>query len=287
MILINILRAQRATLLKLKSMKKILAIFGALAVALVAAPAFMAFEAHVVNVTAQIENALSVNTEPINFGTVFPQEQLDRQFRVALSSSFLSEDRVDDVEYFIRQKPKCGWTDQEGEVLVGGTVSGHVDDQGNMTCLEPTDNPDPVNHPNATFGVLPLLCDYLSKHELTEDGQETDNDGSLLAFHRIGEMKDHDNDLNTPDQWVWNDVTGRLAKSAPDTEDTWNLDLKVPCFGGYCAQDWADFVHGINPNVDPDDYVQDILDEHKVFGCDLWVEVSGVSEAVENGPTGT
>ena len=36
--------------------------------------------------------------------------------------------------------------------------------------------------------------------------------------------------------------------------------------------------------ADPDQYVQDIADEHKVFGCDLWVEVSGVSEAQE-GPT--
>ena len=51
-------------------------------------PMFAAFEAHVINVTARIENALSVNTDPISFGTVFPQEELDRLIRLSLSKSF-------------------------------------------------------------------------------------------------------------------------------------------------------------------------------------------------------
>jgi len=51
----------------------------------------------------------------------------------------------------------------------------------------------------------------------------------------------------------------------------------VPCFGGYCAQDWADFVHEFNSEANPDDYTQPIANEHKTFGCDLWVEVSGIS----------
>jgi hypothetical protein len=57
------------------------------------------------------------------------------------------------------------------------------------------------------------------------------------------------------------------------------IDLAVPCFGGYCAQDWADFVHGVNPEANPADFTQPIANEHKVFGCDLWVEVTGVSES--------
>ena len=52
----------------------------------------------------------------------------------------------------------------------------------------------------------------------------------------------------------------------------------MPCFGGFCAQDWEEWVHSINPLANPDDYVQNILNEHKVFGCDLWIEVTGVSE---------
>ena len=60
--------------------------------------------------------------------------------------------------------------------------------------------------------------------------------------------------------------------------DDWIIDLAVPCFGGYCAQDWENFVHGINPSANPDEYIQPIANEHKVFGCDLWVEVTRVSE---------
>ncbi|TSC82177.1 MAG: Ig-like, group 2, partial [Parcubacteria group bacterium Gr01-1014_20] len=107
-------------------MKKLLIGFGAVAIALVGASMFAAFEAHVVNVTARIENALSVPTTRITFGTVFPQEHLNKPLQVSLSQSFLDEDRVDDIEYFIRQKPKCAITEQDGTVLVGEAVAGHV-----------------------------------------------------------------------------------------------------------------------------------------------------------------
>ncbi len=65
-----------------------------------------AFEAHVINVTAKIENALSVPVDPITFGTVFPQEHLNRPLDIALSSSFIDEGRVDNVNYVIKQKIK-------------------------------------------------------------------------------------------------------------------------------------------------------------------------------------
>ena len=83
-------------------MKKIILGLLALGVAVAVMPLFAAFEAHVVNVTATIENALSVPISSIQYGTVFPQEHLERPLRVLLSSSFLSEQRVDNVEYFIR-----------------------------------------------------------------------------------------------------------------------------------------------------------------------------------------
>jgi len=227
-------------------MKKIFLGLGALATAIALVPLFAAFEAHVINVTATIENALSVPLEEIEFGTVFPQEYLVKPFSISLSRSFLAEDRVDDVEYIIRQKPKCIG-------IEGDTVSGEVDDNGNMTC------------PNE-YNLMPLLCRYLSKHP---DGTP-ENDGSLPAFHEIGEVVDG--------HWVWNDVNGRLAKSEDDTEDTWGIDLATPCFEGYCAQDWADFVHEHNPNAEAGDYIQPTENEHELFGCDLWVEVTGVSE---------
>lgn len=249
--------------------------------AVVAAPAFMAFEAHVVNVTATIENALAVSTNSIDFGTVFPQEHLNQPLTVQLSGSFMTEERVDDVEYFIRQKPKCGVTTLDGQTLVeGSTATGHViptldddqttdvDESKEGTAYEIDCGIAPIEFDTATqkYGLLPSLCEYISK----EADEDVINDETTPSFHTPWTVSNN--------QVVWNDTDGYLAKSANDTVDNWIIDLAVPCFGGNCAQDWADFVHGINPAANPDDYTQDIANEHKVFGCDLWVEVSGVSE---------
>ncbi len=233
-----------------------------------------AFEAHVINVTARIENALQVPTDPIDFGTVFPQEHLEKTLKLALSESFRLENRVDDVEYVIRQKPKCGITARDGEVLVGPTATGHVVVASSTGEAIIDCGPAPRQlEVGESWGMLPLLCPYLSKLEDTEDGQETDNDGSLSAFHKPWT-------ISGPDV-VWTEVKGRLAKSAPDYEDMWIIDLAVPCFGDHCAQDWEEFVHDHNPGAIASQYVLDEDDEHKIFGCDLWIEVEEVSEFEE------
>lgn len=270
-------------------MKKILLGIAAVGVTLVGASMFAAFEAHVVNVTARIENALQVTTKAIEFGTVFPQEHLDQPLEVALSRSFLDEDRVDDVSYFIRQKPKCALTNEAGTEIIGPTATGHVNvnpDTGEVTidCGDAPVDTDGEPLPG-TWGVLPSLCEYISKEG------EDQNDGTLPSFHQPWQVVR--NDAGTPvdltDDFYeldWNDTLGYMSQLAQDVVDNWNIDLAVPCFGGYCAQDWADFVHGINPIANPNDYTQSIDNEHKVFGCDLWVEVSDVSETPLNGETG-
>lgn len=252
-------------------MKKILLSVSAVALAVASVPMFAAFEAHVINVTARIENALRVNTEPIHYGTVFPQEQLDKQVQLALSQSFLDEGRVDDVHYVIRQKPKCAITRNNGQEF-DPTNTGTGEPK-----LDPVDRPfiDCGPPPRATttgetWGPLPLLCPYLSKHPIPTIPNEN-NDGSLPAFHQIGQFVGH--------QWVWNEVDGNMSKILGDILDQWNIDLKVPCFRGHCAQDWEKFVADINPNAatSTDLYVADPLDEHKIFGCNLWFEVRGIS----------
>ena len=90
-------------------LKKIIASVALVATVAVSAAMFAAFEAHVINVTAHIENALAVDTYGIDFGTVFPQEYVERQFEIGLSSSFLAEPRAKDVHYKIVQKDKP-WT---------------------------------------------------------------------------------------------------------------------------------------------------------------------------------
>ena len=57
--------------------KKILLGLVAVLIVISGVAGMSAFEAHVINVTAKIENALKVDTTPIDYGTVFPQEALD------------------------------------------------------------------------------------------------------------------------------------------------------------------------------------------------------------------
>jgi len=226
-----------------------------------------AFEAHVINVTATIENALSIPVEPINYGTVFPQEQLDRQITVALSDSFNSERRVDDVSYIIRQKPKCAITSANGTVLVGPTATGHISlGQADEIIIDCGPAPRQLTD-GETWGVLPSLCQYLSKHKVDQDNQTQEVE--IPAFHQPWTIVGH--------QVVWNEAKGYLTKAGLDVTDNWNIDLKVPCFGGQCGQDWAAFVQAANAAADPAEYTQSTANEHKVFGCDLWFEVTGVS----------
>src|SRR3989344_5944422 len=246
-----------------------------------------AFEAHVINVTAKIENALAVSTDAIDFGTVFPQEHLERPLGIRLSGSFMEEDRVDDVEYFIRQKPKCAVTAEGGTIMLDfPTATGHIvlgDDETTTGVVEEYTidcGPAPAELPQgATWGVLPSLCEYISKEA---DGIP-ENDETLASFHHPWTIVQGDNPATTSTVETsyidWNDTNGRLAKSDQDVEDSWTIDLAVPCFGGHCAQDWEEFVAGINPLADPDEFVQGTSNEHMIFGCDLWVEVSEVSES--------
>ena len=251
--------------------KKIIASVALVATVAVSAAMFAAFEAHVINVTAKIENALYVPIDHIDFGTVFPQEELDRALNIRLSDSFMEEDRVDDVEYIIRQKPKCGWTTDDGTILLDyPTMTGHVEDDGSVTC--PTPEPIPVN---ADWGQLPLLCPYLSKHKADTDPDENQTEVEIPAFHQPWTI----DPAGVAPVVTYLDAKGRLAKSDDDFEDSWIIDLKVPCFGDHCAQDWESFVLGINDTADPSLYVQPIENEHKIFGCDLWVEVTEVSES--------
>lgn len=267
--------------------RTILSAFVALAAVVIALPMFAAFEAHVVNVTARIENALRVPIEYLEFGTVFPQEHLAKPLDINLSQSFIDEDRVDDVEYFIRQKPKCAITRENGTVydntVVDGahiyTGTGHIKfgDDPSTQVVEPSDHmyidcgPAPRDLAQGeTWGVLPNLCPYLSKHsEIVSTEPLTYEDGVLASFHQPWTI--------TGTNITWNDVPGHLAKSNNDVTDNWLIDLAVPCFTKHCAQDWETFVAGINPLANPADYVQPIANEHKVFGCDLWVEVGGIS----------
>lgn len=219
--------------------KKILLTLASAAVVVAGVVALSAGEAHIINVTATLENALTVSPDALAFGTVFPQEILHKDLTVGLSESFRGEVNVDDVNYKIVQKPKCS-VDGQNPPYYPVDRKTHLcpevkNDQGNLVPTQP----------------LPALCPFLSKTPLDPDNGDTG--------------------VAAPHPWVWPDdgsnpiAHGKLLKPN-DVSDVWDIDLHVPCFTGMCAQDYPAGAPTLDPKL-----------EHKVFGCDLWVESNGVS----------
>ncbi len=113
----------------MKRTRKIL--IALLAIALLV-PLFAAFEAHVINVKAHIENALEVSPKEVDFGVVFPQEELTADFRVGLSESFMAQDRVNDVFYRLVQRRKPKTPSDKLDVVFSfdltGSMGGYIDE---------------------------------------------------------------------------------------------------------------------------------------------------------------
>lgn len=103
------------------------ALIGLVAIALLV-PMFAAFEAHVINVKAHIENALQVEPKEIDFGVVFPQERLQRDFCVGLSESFMRQERATDVAYRLVQKRKPAAYEKLDVVLAFDLTGSMADD---------------------------------------------------------------------------------------------------------------------------------------------------------------
>ncbi|OGZ35301.1 MAG: hypothetical protein A3A94_00195 [Candidatus Portnoybacteria bacterium RIFCSPLOWO2_01_FULL_43_11] len=145
-------------------MKKILISLAAILVVVGGIAALSAFEAHIINVTAHIENALSISPQGINFGTVFPQEYMEKPFTVSLSESFMNEDRVDDVEYKLVQKEKP-WTLNFG----GDDVNAH-----NRSLIFVDPDPGKGEGYNIAGGVLTITTgndieDLFGQNEVAAD----------------------------------------------------------------------------------------------------------------------
>jgi len=169
-----------------------------------------AYEAHIINVTAHIENALYVHPDKIAFGTVFPQEYIERDFTVELSTSFQEQTRLDDVEYVIKQKPKC--INEKGEYAPV--------DYATERCPE-------------DYKPMLSLCPYLSKNDADPiDG----NDKSHPSYYHDPDGKPGSGDEYC-DATPAPDATGVLFRES-DPIDLWKVDLKVPPVEGYVGQDW-------------------------------------------------
>jgi len=227
-------------------MKKSVLLVAALAIAIATVPMFAAFEAHIINVTAHIENALTTHGGPLHFGTVFPQEYLDLPFTVSLSNSFMGQDRVNYVSYVIKQKPKCEcdlWDQKPGP---DDCLEGQYAPVGYATHECP-----------AGYTEMESLCQYLSKLPQDQDGDEG------VESYFVPDPTGGPNDTCVPrtgDEMAFGslDLYG-------DYSDEWEVDLKVPPIDGYVGQDWPAGC----PTLDQDPAGED-------YGCDLWIEVTGI-----------
>lgn len=221
--------------------KKILILVIAAGVVVSGVAVLSAWEAHVINVTAHIENALKVlpSTGELVFGTVFPQEHLEKSVWVTTSTSFCegSQRRVLNIDYRIVQKPKC--INQAGEYA--------LIDYATHQC------PD-------GYEEMSSLCPYLSKTPKKIDPAPY-TDYGVSAFH-------DPEDASAV-------AKGTINKDV-DLSDEWIIDLAVPCFEGYCGQDYGDFVRSHNPQADPRDYEAVGDPKGTDFGCDLWFEVTDI-----------
>lgn len=241
--------------------KKILLGLGALALAVVTVPMFAAFEAHVINVTATIENALSVDPKEIKFGVVFPQEILKESLTISLSESFLSEDRADDVKYVIKQKPKVKG-DPYAIIHPDNYQDGIVAHEYCLNELEKLSDPANLEQEYYQY-CYPNLSAYLSKHK-------ADDDDDMPTDVCITGQGIYDCEVDAPNpNWKTDHAFGYLVKSVDDDVDKWVIDLVVPCFSGSCDQTYNPAIYGtqLDPRL-----------EHQVFGTDLWIEVLSISE---------
>ena len=324
--------------------RKILMGLGAVLAVVAGVAGMAAYEAHVINVTAHIENALYVHPEALAFGTVFPQEYLERDFTVELSTSFQAAGRVDDVNYVIKQKPKCECVAWDPKLT-----------QGENEGLCPEGQYLPVNYAThecpADYLEMENLCQFLSKvdgdpgdnndtsHPSYYDDNDTPADksddscatptrifssplnysgtgaggwscslgttaiagGWLPPEHVVGAHGLFYEGGPSVGPYTWPnavgytyspgesgfllinggvpatltlwvdclaivpDATGRLSKIAGDYLDTWIVDLKVPPVDGFVGQDWPAGCPTV-PHNDID------------YGCDLWIEVTCISE---------
>ncbi len=223
--------------------RKIIPILGALVLVVSGVAAVSAYEAHLINVTAHVENALSVNTTAIDFGTVFPQEVLKVHRNIALSESALAEG-------------PAGTTPLPGDLM-------SVDYQVWAECKP---------NPNIPGDFYQWLGEWLWV------GIDASQDPTLITGHvRVGAAPTDPCPAAKPIlDAAGNTLTGTL--SGNNTVDMMGVTILTPAFVGYYNEltdqkpDWFQAVidAGNWPLLDGDPDGTDL-------GLDLKIQVTGIN----------
>lgn len=257
-----------------------------------------AYEAYVVHVTANIENSMTVSTDAVDFGNVFPEEELiSDSFTIAPSCSFNDQDRVNYIDYVIKQQPVP--LNATETVYVCDVPEGGIENINTLTsseyCLNYSKNEpgyraiwDGQTDYCSTQALdyewfcHPNLCPYLSK-EVT--GYPSELGGVDVPWNNRTEGLDYGisafHDPADEDSWA----SGRVWLGGGDE---WTIDLETPCYEGECGPDWDHPGYEL-PNYEDGcgcEGCEECEEECEECGidlrCDLWIEVTEVGYSDED-----
>lgn len=219
-------------------MKKAILVVAALLMVVSGIAAVSAYEAHLINVTAHVENALTVDTTAIDFGTVFPEEWLIEERDIALSDS--------------------------ANLTLGEGAGALTSVSYEIWAEYKFDDEDPVD-------MLPdydPLIDGKDYYKWLGDwlwvgiDATTPSGSSMAGWTQVGAAPDPATAMAV--------ATGLTGTLTDDTPQTLGVMLLAPCFHGYYNEDTD-----VKPDwwPTPDTAAWPLLDQGLHAGCDLGIDL--------------
>jgi hypothetical protein len=152
----------------------LLLVLGALVMVASGVATVSAYEAHIINTTSHVENALTLENVGVgphytlNFGTVFPQEWITKDFKISMSSSFCAWEEHRAVEYDIwvvrkpHPDPSIDFYPWLGDALYIGVdnITGFIEYPEDAL---PPKGPGHLKHVGYTIPTGPILSERLEK----------------------------------------------------------------------------------------------------------------------------
>jgi hypothetical protein len=212
--------------------KKALLLVSALLIVFSGVAAVSAYEGHLVNIKAHVENAIGVETYEFDLGTYFPQERVQNELGIGLSESFIAQDRVSTVEYKLCWELKPIPADQTDNVC-------DPDGDGYYTPLNPyleitmddaNDNIDPSMIHGVPADNTTAVCfgtGQMWKSRVPGEGDVCD---IIHVIFSAPVFEGYYNDItdDPPDGWVYGMIMEGNYCTANETICDGAIDVKVP-----------------------------------------------------------
>ena len=247
-------------------------------------------------ITATIENALSLSFGELDFGQVSGEDAPSSSVSLALSQAFLETQGVQALSYqiFKAHKPKneeyfdfCQrkenfpsvsswqtWPEQKWQDFLESSYlekcflplcpyleikksEEEAEENGDLFEVRPQ-----MDNPAGNLGFLDVLLEQGVSNSLPIPFSDQKDHG-LLAPHYP---------QTSSGTFEYPFAQGYLSKSLDDSVDTWIISLQTPCFVGSCPEDWW--------GEDFDKLPLELKNQE--WGCDLWFEVRGIERPDAN-----